>query len=594
MGAKYSSCLSRDRRQVRTSLLQATKRKQLLPLMEDGPLIADIVFTGGDIFTMDDKNPQVEALAVKGERIVAVGKYSDIESKIKDGYTKIVSLDGKTLLPGFIEAHQHAILLAGTNFLFTNISAYSRDCHLRSEAEVLDIIKTKVSQAEPGEWCMFLGWDIELLQNLPKLSAKMIDDTFSNDIPIVILAQTAHSAWVNHKTFEVCNITDATPNPTGGTYVKENGKLTGQLLEEPAIASVLSKSPKSPGMLIGGIKAVHDQWRDYAAKGFTTVTEMDYRPELIQDLWLSATAGLLDCPIRLALYMNGESKNKPHIIENSKLWVAGVKFWADGSPHAGTAAISEPYPHNDLTKKLSFPPSPNNCGHLDWSDEELLQKVKHFHDQGKQVAIHAQGERAIQQSLNVYKQLTKPQDDHRHRLEHIGLITEDQLKLCREIGVTTSLFVYHLYFYGNTLAQYILGPEQTDRWAPVATAIKYLGVNNISIHQDHPFFPGPPLPFANMKTAITRSQGVGNPAHTVYGKQYCISIEETLKAYTIGPAHQLFRENEIGSLEVGKYADLVILSTNPYKVDPMKLDTDIIQVIETYIGGRCNHIHKGN
>ena len=440
---------------------------------------------------------------------------------------------------------------------------------------------------------MFLGWDIELIQNLPKLSAKMIDDTFSNDIPIVILALTAHSAWVNHKTFEVCNITDATPNPLGGTYMKENGKLIGQLLEEPAIISVVSKSPQLSGMLIGGIKAVHDQWRDYAAKGFMTVIETDYQPELIQDLWLGATAGLLDCPIRLALYLNGESNNMPHIIENSKLWVVGVKFWADEAPHAGTAAINEPYLHNNLTRRLSFPPSPNNHGYLNWSDEELLQKVKHYHDQGKQVAVHAQGERAIQQSLNIYKQLTKPEDDRRHRLEHIGLITEDQLKLCREIGVTASLFVYHLYFYGSTLAQYILGRERTDRWAPLATAIKYLGVN-ISIHQDHPFFPGPPQPFANMKTAITRSQGVGNPDHTVYGKQYCISVEEALKAYTIGPAYQLFKENEIGSVEFGKYADLVIFSTNPYKVDPMKLDTDIIEVVETYIGGRCNHIHKGN
>ena len=406
MGAKHSSCLSGDRRQVRTSM--PTKHEQLPPLMEDGP--ADIVFMGGDIFTMDDKNPQIEALAVKGERIVAVGKYSDIESKIKDGYTKIVTLDGKTLLTGFIEAHQHAILLATTNFLFTDIAAYSRDCHLRNEAEVLNI----VSQAEPGEWCMFLGWNIELIQNLPKLSAMMIDDTFSNNIPIVILAQTAHSAWVNHKTFEVCNVTDDTPNPLGGTYVKENGKLTGQLLEKPAIISVVSKSPQLSGMLIGGIKAVHDQWRDYAAKGFTTVTEMDYRPELIQDLWLSVTAGLLDCPIRLALYLNGESNNMPHIIENSKLWVVGIKFWADGSPHAGTAIINEPYLHNDLTRKLSFPPSLNNHGYLNWSDEELLQKVKHYHDQGKQVAVHAQGERAIQQSLNVYKQLIKPEDDRRH------------------------------------------------------------------------------------------------------------------------------------------------------------------------------------
>ena len=563
------------------------KFEHLPPLEEDEP--ADIVFKGGNIFTMDDKNPKVEALAVKGERILAVGSYASIEPKVKEGYTKIVSLDDKTLLPGFVEAHQHALLLAATRFLYTDITAYGRDCQLRTKDQVVEIINTKVSNADPDEWCMFLGWDIELIRDLPRLSADTIDELFSKEIPIVIIAQSGHSAWVNNKTFEVCGITDATPSPPGGTYVKENGKLTGQLLEEPAITSVIEKSPKSPGMLIEAIEAIYAQWRDYASRGFTTVTEMAYRPQIIQDLWLSLTSCLLDCPIRLALYMNGESTTKPHIIENSKLWVAGVKFWADGSPHAGTAAVNEPYLRNELTEQLSFPPPPNDCGYLNWTEDELKEKVKVFHDQGKQISIHAHGERAIQQSLNIYRELIKPGDDRRHRLEHVGLITDEQLQSCRETGVTTSIFVDHLYFYGNTFAQYIFGRERTDRWAPLATAVKYLG--KISIHQDHPTFPGPPLPFANMKTAISRSQGIGDPDHTVYGKEYCITVEEAIKAYTTGPAYQLFKEKEIGSLEVGKFADLVILSTNPYEIDPLRLDTDV-EVVETYVSGRCNHIHK--
>ena len=560
-----------------------------LPLLkENGP--ADIVFKGGDIYTMDEKNPQVEALAVKGERILAVGSYAEIEPKIKPGYTKIVFLDGKALFPGFIEAHQHATLLAANRFLYIDISGYSRDCQLRTKDQVLEIISTTVSNADPDEWCMFLGWDIALIRDLPQLSADIIDELFSKKIPIMIIAQNGHSAWVNHKTFEVCGITEDTPNPPGGIYVKdENGNLTGQLLEEPAIMSVISKSPKSPGMFFEAIKAIHDQWKDYASRGFTTVTELAYRPELIQDLWLSLTAGLLDCPIRLALYMNGVSTNKPSIIESSKLWVAGIKFWADGSPLAGTAAINEPYLRNELTERLSFPPPPIDCGHLNWPEDELKEKVKFFHDQGKQISLHANGERAVQQSLDIFQELIEPGDDRRPRLEHVGLITEEQLQKCGEIGVTISFLVHHLYFYGNTFAEYIVERERTNRWAPLAAAIKYLG--KISIHQDQPSHPGPPLPFASMKTAITRTQGVGDHDDTVYGKEYCITIEEAIKAYTTGPAYQLFKEKEIGSLEVGKFADLVILSTNPYKVDPMKLDTDV-QVVETYTGGRCNHIHK--
>ena len=205
--------------------------------------------------------------------------------------------------------------------------------------------------------------------------------------------------------------------------------------------------------------------------------------------------------------------------------------------------------------------------------------------------MHAHGERAIDQALDVYAKLLKDGDDCRHRLEHVGLITEEQLKRCAQLGVTPSLFVDHLRFYGKTYSDPnngIFGPQRTDRWAPVATAIKHVGVGRISIHQDHPTFPGGPQPFANMKTAITRTQR-GYPKK-VYGEQYRITIDEAIKAYTIGPAYQLFREDEIGSLKVGKYADLVILSTNPYNVDPMKLDTDV-HVVETYIGGHCNNIN---
>ena len=351
--------------------------------------------------------------------------------------------------------------------------------------------------------------------------------------------------------------------------------------------SIINQSPKGLGTVVGTIDAINTVWKEFAAEGFTTAVEIAYSPEIVQDLFLSAKARFEDCPIRLAVYKTG---GKSRIVESDKLWEAGCKFWADGSPHSGNAAIREPYLDNELTRQLSFPPPPNR-GHLNWSDEELFRLVKECHDQGKQVAIHAQGERAVDQSLGVYAKLMKPGDNRRHRLEHVGLITEEQLKRCAQLGVTPSIFVDHLRFYGATYSDPdngIFGPERTERWGPVATAIKHLGVEHISIHQDHSAFPGPPQPFANMKTAITRTR-MGHP-DKVYGEQYRITIDDAIKAYTTGPAHQLFREHEIGSLKVGKYADLVILSTNPYEVDPMKLDTDV-HVVETYIGGRCNNIN---
>ena len=584
---------SKQRVRSKEPVEETTKR--MTPVMGDGP--ADIVFHGGDIFTLDDKNPQVEALAVKGEGILAVGNYADIESKIQSGYTKVIDLKGKTLLPGFIEAHQHAILVAAQKFLYINVAAYSYDCKLRTKDEVLEIIREEITAADPTDvpvlpWCVFIGWDIELIPDLPTLSADYLDEHFSNEIPLMIVAQSGHAAWVNHKTFEICNITNETESPPGGEYVKEDGKLTGLLLETPAIQSILDHYPKIHLLfkIDEAVEAIKAQWKDYAARGFTTVTELAYNPQIVQDLWLSAKALLSDCPIRLALYQAykyNEEQPKHHIWESSKLWVAGYKIWADGSPHAGTSAVAEPYLDTDLTKKLLFPLESHPCGMLNWTDEQLHSMVKECHDQGKQVSVHAHGERAIDQSLKVYQQLMKPEDDRRHRLEHVGFITEDQLKKCGELGVNTSMFVDQLRFYGETFSQSILGQERTDRWAPLSVAIKHIGL--ISIHQDDPSFPGPPLPFANMKSAITRTR-MGQP-DKVYGKEYCISIEDAIKAYTIWPAHQLFMESKIGSLEVGKFADLVILSTNPYKVDPMKLDTDV-HVVETYIGGHCNNTNN--
>ena len=295
-----------SKQRVRSKELVEETTKRITPVMGEGP--ADIVFHGGDIFTLNDKNPQVEALAVKGEGILAVGNYTDIESKIQSGYTKVIDLKGKTLLPGFIEAHQHAIHAAAQRFMYINIAAYSYDCKLRTKDEVLEIIREEIAAADPTDvflpWCVFIGWDIELIQDLPTLSADYLDEHFSNEIPLMIIAQSGHAAWVNHKTFEICSITDETESPPGGEYVKENGKLSGLLLETPAIGSVLKHYPKTRLLfkVDEAVEAIKAQWKDYTCRGFTTVTEMAYNPEIAQDLWLSAKAHLFDCPIRLALY----------------------------------------------------------------------------------------------------------------------------------------------------------------------------------------------------------------------------------------------------------------------------------------------------
>ena len=366
-------------------------------LKDSGP--ADIVFHGGSIFTLDDQNPQVEALAVKGKRILEVGNYSQIKSKIQEDHTEIVDLKGMTLLPGFIEAHTHATLLAVGSILFGDIAAYSFEGTERTKDEIIAIIKKKISDYEADTchfrlpWCMYAGWDIELIPELPRLTADYIDKEFTSKYPLIIFAQSGHAAWVNHKMFEVCNITYDTPDPKGGRYDRDPVKkeLTGLVLEEPAISPIVNRCPKG-SVVLQAYDRINKIWREYSSRGYTTVTEMAYSPNIGTDIFLSLKACLKDCPIRLALYSTGGKDHKLYIRENSKLWLAGYKFWADGSPHAGTSAAKDNYLDNELTRRLSFPEPPNK-GTLNWSNDDLSDKVKECHDLRKQVAIHARTRR---------------------------------------------------------------------------------------------------------------------------------------------------------------------------------------------------------
>ena len=545
---------------------------------------ADIVFFGGDIITMDESNPTAEALAVRNGKVVAVGNMEQVFKHVGHK-TEVIYLNQQTLMPGFIEAHQHAVMLALSHFLYIDVSGYK----YRTAEEVLQVITDHVEAAASGwkpgtplPWCVFMGWDPEIVPNLPTLSATYLDE-ISTTIPIMIVAQNGHAAWVNHKAFEIADSSPPDPPADAHFVVDDNGERTGMLLEVPALEYMLSYAPQPNPE--DTRREIDKQWRDYAERGFTTVTEIAYSSPPGMDSLLEMKASEEDCPIRLALYKIGQ--RTVSIRNTEKLWLAGAKYWADGSPHAGSMAVREPYLKSAITEVLSFPEPPNNYGMLNWDTEELFKEVRACHDQQMQVAIHAHGERAIEQSLAVYQRLQlSAKDDRRHRLEHMGLATDAQLALCGKLGVAPSMFVFHLYYYATSFRDYILGAERTNRFAPLALAIKH-GCR-LSIHQDHPAMVGPPTPFANIKTAVTRTQR--DNSEVVFGPEYRISIDEAVKAYTTGPAWQLFKEKEIGSLEVGKLADLAVLSANPYKVPPEKLEE--IQVVETFIAGCGNGISK--
>ena len=555
-------------------------------------LIAETIFFGGNILTVEDDQPESEALAVRNGLILALGSLNDV-MKFAGDQTKLVYLNKYTLLPGLIEPHQHALRRSNNSCQSTDIGGYyykTAEAVIGKIREVVNSFKPRTDRV-PVPWCVFTGWDPELVPNLPRLSSDFIESEFSADVPILIIAQNVHSSFVNRKIFEITKIADGYKSRPDDFLTDSNGQLTGEIKKATNTFLLLSMVPSPSEATLSD--ALVRTYRDYSSRGYTTVTELAYEPNEMVDKLVRGLALREDCPVRLALYQKEDSEkdvSQLHTLNSPNpdmLWLAGVKLWADGSPHAGTMALREPFLNSSLTDFLSFPKAPN-YGNLTFSTEALYSKVAFYHKLGTQIAIHAHGERAIEQVLGVYQRVIPEKDNRiRHRIEHLGLATKHQLEVCGKLGVAPSFFVDQLRVYGSTFSEYILGAERTDRWTPLATAIK-LGCT-ISIHQDNPAFPGPPQPFYNIKTAVTRSEGRGEKL--VHGESERIPIHEAIKACTIGAAWQLFREDKIGSLKVGKFADFVILSQNPYTLPADELG--YVQVVETYIGGVCNNFsHK--
>ncbi|PIK60752.1 hypothetical protein BSL78_02316 [Apostichopus japonicus] len=267
---------------------------------------------------------------------------------------------------------------------------------------------------------------------------------------------------------------------------------------------------------------------------------------------------------------------------NERLWEAGIKLIGDGSPHCGTMAVREPFMNTPLTEILGFPKAPG-YGNLNMDSEALVDTVRFFHEKGTQIAIHCHGERASEQALKAYEQVLGDYDnkDNRHRMEHCGLTTVEQIKRAGKIGVGISFFVDHLRYYALVYKTDIFG-DRVNRWTPLSEATK-IGMK-WSIHQDHPTYPGDAVPFSNIKTAVTRC--TRDDPNTPYGPEYRVSVHEALKAYTVDAAFFLHREKDLGTITPGKKADLVVFSKNPYNVDPFKLED--IRVIDTYLDGRSN------
>ncbi|MBU3582942.1 amidohydrolase family protein [Polynucleobacter sp. 15G-AUS-farblos] len=560
------------------STLAACCMLVLNPLVNAADSNADTIFFGGPIVTVNAKNEEVDALAVQNGKIVALGKKDAITKQWQSKSTKLIDLKGQTLMPGFVEPHVHIMLTAVFEGLGLNLSNFTLPY------DTLDTLSQKLKaglkNVPPGGW--LFGFGVDPSRTTPFMAELTADelDKVSKDVPIFIVNQSGHIAYVNHKALELAGVTDKTPNPAGGgVYVKDaKGKLTGKLIEPPSFLPFMAKMPNPSEAQL--FSAVQGTMKKMASTGVTSASEMSVGGNFGVDKEIAIYKNIFAknaSPIRVRGYLfsqalpAGYNTIKPNDGDD-KLRFIGIKYITDGSTQGLTAALNDPY---------SYPKGSKWSGALNYKDAEIYASMKSYFDQGWQISSHSNGDKAIDQALNSYSKLLagnpKPQE-RRLRIEHFTVNHESQVKKAVQLGVIPSFTIGHVNYWGAAFHDHIIGPERAKRIDP-AGDFKRAG-GKFTLHSDSPVSNVGPLNYVSEE--VTRLWQL--PPQKVLGPTQTVTVDDAIRAITIDAAYQIFADNIVGSLEVGKQADLVVLEKNPRKTPPA--DIRNIKVKETWIDGK--------
>jgi predicted amidohydrolase YtcJ len=526
---------------------------------------ADVVITG-TVLTVDETRPTAEALAVAVGRIIAVGDRSDVAGHIGPDTQSIDVGDG-CIMPGFIEAHGHPVMEA---VALSDRIVDIRPVTVPGADDVVDAVRREVAQRGP-DGTYLLGWDPLLQPGLPQPTLAWLDE-IAPDGPLVIIHNSGHKAFFNSDGARLCGLTRDTPDPKGAKYGRDaNGELDGTAEEIGAVFPLIGGAIQAsdyPAMLLAECTRLN-------RAGLTTCSEMAFDPNfrpLVERLRGELTVRLRTYEISNPQMSTTATPGQG----DDMLRQVGIKIWVDGSPWVGNIALSFPYLDTAATRAIGV--TPGSCGCANYTAEQLTEIVGAYYPLGWQMACHVQGDAGVDTILDVYEEALRrnPRDDHRLRLEHVGAITPEQLKRAAELGVTCSIFVDQIHYWGDVIVDGLFGPERGSRWMPAGSAVA-TGMR-ISLHNDPPVTPEEPL--RNISVAVTRMA----PSGRVLAPEERLTVEQAIRAQTIDAAWQLFADDVIGSLEVGKYADMVLLSADPRTVPPEQIAD--LEVRATYLAGR--------
>lgn len=525
-----------------------------------------IAITGGSIIDGTGKPPIKDGVIVtSGSKIISVGSRG--ETSIPEN-AEVIDASGKTVMPGFIDCHTHFILMGVRTLTTLDLSK------TKSLSEVLGLIKERIQELPKGVWLEGHGWDES---NWPekRYPSKWDLDSVSHDVPIVLTPYYGHLIVVNSAALEAANISKDTASPEGGEVVKdpETGDPTG-VLRDVAMGLIFDVKPPTSEEV--SLKGLREACNIALSWGCTSIHELD-----ADATWFATyQRARRDGSLRVRAYVMPTARQTEEIIDalgtlglctgfgDEYFKIGAAKIFIDGSMGARTAVLSEPY--ND---------DPSTMGLFTISPETLKFRVAKAHNLGMQLAIHAIGDGGIQASLDAYEAALENnyREDHRHRIEHCEILTEEQIQRIKRLGVIPSMqpnFVGEWGWPGGMYDQR-LGSERIKMNNPYRKLLDE-GIR-IAFGSDCGFCPPWPMnPIYGLWGAVR---------HPIEGSS--ISLEEAVKAYTLDAAYSSFEENIKGSLESGKLADIIILSRDISAIDPDEIKDVTVDL--TMVGGKIEY-----
>lgn len=525
------------------------------------------LYYNGDIITMRKEEDAPEAVLVSEGRIACVGTLKEAE-QLCTPETERVDLQGRTLMPSFIDAHGHITMLAQ----YTDFANLGKCTDFQQVTETLQAYK-KEKDIRDGV-LMAYGYDHNFLAE-QEHPTKAVLDRVSNEIPICILHTSGHMCVANSALLGECGITKDTPDPEGGRFGRdENEEPNGYIEEVPAMTKVLL-------FMFSRVKADFGKQMELAQEtylkyGITTVQDGAANQSAFQRLAEVAKEGGF-CLDVIAYLLADEAEQTAQAYPAygnrycNHLKIGGEKIILDGSPQGRSAWLSKPYEGEETY-----------CGYPACTDEQVKQWVKNSIKAGRQLLAHCNGDAASQQYLDAFSEAASESPENPERIRalrpvmiHCQTLREDQMGEMARLGMIPSIFVAHTWYWGDVHLKN-LGPVRGNHISPVKSALDHGLVYNF--HQDPPVVE--PDMLHTVWCAVNRITRGGQPI----GQEQCVSVFEALKGITIHGAYAYHEEDQKGTLEVGKLADLVVLDQNPLKIDKMQIRD--IQVLETVKEGK--------